>query len=111
MRITHPKKFIRTNLGFIRVRNQTGGHGQNVKMTTDFQTCRPFWQTAEPGNIPLCSDLEKGWKSMVLFCICNWTEGAISTFVGNTLYKILYWLLPIGMKVMHMDNTGFRKIE
>jgi len=53
---------------------------------------------------------EKGLKSGISFAFGNrnFSESAIQVVLGKKAYSYLFWLLPAGMKVLHLDNTGYR---
>jgi hypothetical protein len=53
---------------------------------------------------------EKAWKSSISFVFGNrnFVESAMPVFIGRRLFKLLFWALPLGMRLMHVDNVGFR---
>lgn len=55
---------------------------------------------------------EKGWKSEISFTfgLRNYVETSITSFVGENLFKILFWLVPLGTRIMGTDIHGFREL-
>ncbi|MBD3352719.1 MAG: family 20 glycosylhydrolase [Candidatus Lokiarchaeota archaeon] len=54
---------------------------------------------------------EQGWKSEISFSfgLRNFAETSVTSFVPETLFKILFWLAPVGIKLMGVDIYNFRE--
>ncbi|MFO8020374.1 MAG: family 20 glycosylhydrolase [Promethearchaeia archaeon] len=53
---------------------------------------------------------EKGWKSKISFSfgLRNFIETSITSTIGKTSYKLLFWLIPFVAKLLGTDMFGFR---
>lgn len=84
----------------------------NLDDFEDFKHVRSFGRPPGGVNGPISAPVwEKGWKSEISFSfgLRNHIDTSIKSFIGDTTYKVLFWLVPIGAKLLGPEIAGFRE--
>ncbi|MHA1891092.1 MAG: glycoside hydrolase family 20 zincin-like fold domain-containing protein [Promethearchaeota archaeon] len=84
----------------------------NMKIPRGFKKVRSFGKPPGAWQGPITQPIwEHGWKSSISFAFGsrNFFETSLPVFVGSTVYKALFWLLPIIAPLFGLDIFGFRK--
>ncbi len=77
-----------------------------------WKNARSFGKPPLGWNGPISAPVwNKNWKSEISFSfgLRSYIETAIKSFIGDILYKILFPIIPLGIKLLGADLIGFRK--
>ncbi|MHA1452883.1 MAG: family 20 glycosylhydrolase [Promethearchaeota archaeon] len=78
----------------------------------NFKNVRSYGKPPGAWNGPITSPIwEKGWKSSISFTFGdrNFLDTSLSSFVGFTVYRLFFWLLPIVGRFLSEDMYMNRK--
>jgi hypothetical protein len=82
------------------------------KSTRNWKPVRSFGTPPGAWQGPITQPVwEKNWKSKITFSfgLRNFIETSITSVIGTTPYKLLFWLIPFGARLLGTDMFGFRE--
>lgn len=82
------------------------------KSTRNWKPVRSFGKPPGAWQGPITQPVwEKNWKSKITFSfgLRNFIETSITSVIGTIPYKLLFWLIPFGARLLGTDMFGFRE--
>ncbi|MGV9200231.1 MAG: family 20 glycosylhydrolase, partial [Promethearchaeia archaeon] len=82
------------------------------KETQNWKNARSLGKPPRAWQGPITQPVwDKGWKSKISFSfgLRNFIETSITSVIGKRAYKLLFWLIPFGARLLGTDMFGFRK--